>query len=187
MRSIVDACRLTVTVLLFDRFASGRDLWLITGSVGADEIDHGPRAVARDEVAAIAGIFRRGHHRARDVTMPNPARRSRIASFVSARTLFSVQPDASRFFSRPPRSSTLPNTAQSEKTGRQANANRASTHQRRQAAGKSLPGWSSRGPYSPGAIFGLSPTTVTSDSSQMMAEYSRREHPPGQERASCAT
>src|SRR6266851_6452017 len=61
-----------------------------------------------------------------DVTMPNPARRSRIASFVSARTLFSVQPDASRFFSCSPRSSTLPNTAQPEKTGRQANANRAS-------------------------------------------------------------
>src|SRR6266446_9762872 len=72
MRSIVDASRLTVTVPLFDRVAASRDLWLVTGAIGADEINHRPRAVARDEVATIARVFRCRHHRARDVK-PFPA------------------------------------------------------------------------------------------------------------------
>jgi len=49
-----------------------------------------------------------------DVTMPNPASRSRIVSFDSARTLLSVQPDASRFVSRSATSSALLNNKSAE-------------------------------------------------------------------------
>src|SRR5438093_1095515 len=57
----MDTCGLTITVPLLELISSGRDLWLITGSIGTDEIDHGPSTVARDQIAAIARILRRWH------------------------------------------------------------------------------------------------------------------------------
>src|ERR1700694_3012158 len=72
MRTIVNAGRLTVTVPPLDLLSTGRHLWLISGSVSPDEIDHWPGAVARDEVAAIARIFDRRHDSTCDVE-PFPA------------------------------------------------------------------------------------------------------------------
>ena len=72
VRAIVDACGLVVCVPRFDLLAACRYLWIVAGPVAADQVDGRARAIAGDEVTAVAGVFDGRYNRPR-YAQPLPA------------------------------------------------------------------------------------------------------------------